>query len=251
MGHGFIDRSSRMDSFVHRRDVRTKMILTLMFIVLVVSTPPQHLMTFVIYGGLLLWITAMSRVSPGHVLRQAALVLPFSILAALGLPFMNHGETVRFLGINLSVPGLWILAGASIKSMLGTIALILLAATTPFNYLLRGLSSLGMPRIFVDLLGLAFRYLHILIDETTRLRRAAAARGYAPKWLPQAVIIGRLVGNLFIRSYERAERVFGAMRLRGYNGQIPASELAPFRISEGLGLIIMTATLLTVRLFTK
>ena len=251
MGHGFIDRSSRLDSHVHRLDPRTKSILAFLFVVLEVSAPPQHLLSFVIYAGLLLWTTALSRVPVGPVLRRAMMVLPFSALVAAGLPFVRGGETIVVGGIHLSVTGLWILAGATIKSMLGVVALILLVATTPFSRLLEGLRQLGLPMMFVDLLALTYRYLHVLIDEATRLRRAAIARGYAPRWLPQAVIVGRLIGNLFIRSYERAERIYGAMRLRGYTGQIPPSTSSPLRRSEGFGLALVLLLLITVRIWIQ
>ena len=248
MEHGLVDHCSQLNSYPHRLDARTKIILTLFLIVLEVSTPPQHFLTFVIYAGLLLWTLALSQVPPGLVVRRAVMVLPFSALTALGLPFVRGGETLVFLGFNLSVPGIWLLIGATIKSMLGAVALILLVATTPFHQLLEGLRRLGMPTIFMDILALTYRYLYILMDEAKRLRRAAIARGYAPKWLPQAIIVGRLIGNLFIRSYERAERVYGAMRLRGYMGQIPSAP-APFPISERFGLAFMILALITVRLW--
>jgi cobalt/nickel transport system permease protein len=251
MGHGFIDRSSRMDSHVHRLDARTKIIIALIFVVLEVSIPPQHLLAFVIYAGLLLWTLALSRIPVGLVLKRALMVLPFSALVALGLPFVRGGEMIVIGGIHLSLTGLWIFVGATIKSMLGAVALILLVSTTPFNRLLDGLRRLGIPTIFVDMIALTYRYLYILIDEATRLRRAAIARGYAPKWLPQAIIVGRLVGNLFVRSYERAERVYGAMHLRGYNGQIPTSACSPLSVHERLVLALMIIILITVRLLVQ
>lgn len=248
MGHGFIDRSSRQDSCVHRLDARTKIIIALLFVVLEVSIPPHHLLSFIIYTGLLLWTAALSRVPLGFVLKRALMVLPFSALVAVGLPFVRGGEMVLVFGIHLSVTGLWILVGTTMKSMLGAVALIMLVATTPFNRLLDGLRRLGIPMIFVDMIALTYRYLHILIEEATRLQRAAIARGYAPQWLPQAIIVGRLVGNLFIRSYERAERVYGAMHLRGYTGQLPTSPSSPFPGHERLVLAVMMIILITVRL---
>ena len=249
MGHGFIDRFSRLDSCVHRLDARTKIIFALLFVVLAVTTPIQHLLTFVIYTGLWFWIAALSRVPLRPLLKRAVMVLPFSALVALGLPFVHGGATITFLGITLSVTGLWVLIGVAIKSMLGAVVLILLVSTTPFNHLLDGLRHLGIPTIFVDMLALTYRYLHVLIEETTRLRRAAIARGYDPKWLSQAVIVGRLIGNLFIRSYERAERIYGAMRLRGYSGQLSLEGSSPYRLSEGLVLVLLILILVIVRFF--
>ncbi len=249
MGHGFIDRFSRMDSCIHRLDARIKIVLTLLLIILAVTTPPQRLLAFVIYAGVLLWTTAFSQLPLQHVLRRAAMVLPFSAFVALGIPFVHGGETVPLFGLRLSVTGLWILMGATVKSMLAATALILLMSTTPFNRILAGFRALGTPKIFVDLLSLSHRYLYLLIEEATRLRRAAIARGYAPKWLPQTLIVGRLVGNLFLRSYERAERVYGAMCLRGYAGYLPTSGFAPVSRRDGMLLVVMMLLLISVRVF--
>ena len=251
MGHGFIDRYSRLDSYAHRWDPRAKIVLVLFFVVVVVTTPPQHLLAFVVYAGMLLWGVALSRVPLRPLVTRTLTVLPFSVLVAVGLPFIRGGATVTVGGLALSVTGLWLFVGTTIKSLLSAAALILLVATTPFHRLLDGFRRLGVPRFFVDLLTLTYRYLFLLIEEGTRLRRAAVARGYDPKWLPQTIIIGRLVGNLFLRSYERAERVYGAMRLRGFNGQLPTPVASPCRLSEILGLVIIMGVLVTVRLWVQ
>ena len=251
MGHGFIDHSCRLDSHVHRFDVRAKIVLAVFFIVLSVTTPPKHLLTFLTYAGVLLWAIALSRVPLGPIAARSATVLPFSVFLAVGLPFIKGGETIQICGLALSLSGLWLFIGATIKSLLSVVALILLVSTTPFNRILNGLRQLGMPTFFIDLLTLTYRYLFLLVEEGTRLRRAAVARGYAPRWLPQTIIIGRLVGNLFLRSYERAERVYGAMRLRGYTGQLPISVSMPFQFPQLLVVIIIMLMLVTVRLFVK
>ena len=251
MEHGFIDKYSGIDSSVHRLDARVKAIVTLSFILTVVTTPPQHLLAFVTYGGLILWIAALSRVPLAFIARRAALVLPFSAFVAIGLPFLGGSETIIVLGVHLSVKGLWILAGAAMKSVLGAAALALLVSTTPFAKLLAALRGLGAPALFMDLLALTYRYIFVLVDEGMRLRRAAVARGYAPRWLPQAAIVGRLVGSLFIRSFERAERVYGAMRLRGYSSRMPTAAAPRLRATDALALIVFAATLAAARIFIR
>jgi cobalt/nickel transport system permease protein len=251
MEHDFLDRYSGLESPVHRLDARTKVLMAVFFVLTVVSTPPNHLLAFVVYAGLLLWVAALGRVPVGFIALRAALVLPFSALVAAGLPFMGGERTVAVLGVHLSVKGLWLLAGAAMKSALGVSALVLLVSTTPLSALLAGVRRLGCPALFVDLLALTYRYLFVLVEEAMRLRRAAAARGYRPRWLPQAIIVGRLVGNLFVRSYERAERVYGAMRLRGYSSRMPAAAPSRFSPADGVVLVALILTLAVVRVFVK
>ncbi|MHB0958644.1 MAG: cobalt ECF transporter T component CbiQ [Pirellulaceae bacterium] len=253
MDQRFSPHLSHLDTPVHRLDPRTKLILVLTFVVLVVSTPPTRVSAFVGYAGLLSWVTALGRIPLALVLRRAAAVLPFSVLVALWLPFFHEGPVVTLWGgaVRLSVPGLWLLSGVVMKSLLGAGAAVLLAATTPFHELAGGLRKLGVPAILVDTLTLTYRYLFVLIEEATRLRRAAAARGYRPRWLGQALLIGRLIGQLFMRSYERAERVYDAMVQRGYRGQMPTAREYAFGLGDVGALLIVLPALIAVRTWLR
>ncbi len=239
------------DTPVHRLDPRTKIILTLVYAVAVVLTPPHHLLAFVIFAGLLSWAIALARVPLSHILWRAAAVLPFSVLAAIWLPFVHGGPLLAIPGgaMELSVSGLWLFAGVAMKSFLGASAAILLASVTPFSDLLSGLRKMGMPAILVDMLTLTYRYLFVLLEEAMRLRRAAGARGYRPSWLGQALLIGRLVGQLFMRSFERAERVYGAMVQRGYRGQMPLAHALHFNKRDVAVLLLLVPLLAAVRAF--
>jgi cobalt/nickel transport system permease protein len=253
VGHGFIDRHSGGASPVHRLDPRAKLLLAAAFVVTVVSTPPPHLPAFAAYAGLVAWACALARVPLHSLLFRALGVLPFSVWAALWMPFLGQGETVSLLGgsVELSVDGLWIFAGVAMKSLLGAATMIWLVATTPFPRLLLGFRKLGAPSIVVDLLALMHRYLFVLIGEAVRLRRAAAARGYRPRWIGQALLIGRLVGRLFVRAFERAERVYAAMVLRGFTGRMPASSPLRFRPVDAVTLCVCVPALVAVRVFLR
>jgi cobalt/nickel transport system permease protein len=251
--HGFLDRYSDLDSPAHRLDARVKIIAVVAFVVTVVSTPSQHLSAFVAYAGAIAWTCALARVPVGYVLLRAMIVLPFSLLAALWLPFVGEGPAVVLLGgrLELSIAGLWICGGVVMKSLLGASAVILLMSMTPFAAFLRAVRSLGAPAVIVDLLALTYRYVFVLVGEAMRLRRAAAARGYRPRWLGGALLIGRLVGRLFVRSYERAERVYGAMILRGFDGRLPAARPARFRVWDAGALAGIVSGIVAVRVFVR
>ncbi|NTU76671.1 MAG: hypothetical protein HGA90_02495, partial [Alphaproteobacteria bacterium] len=173
----------------------------------------------------------------------------FSAFIALGLPFMESEKTVSLLGLALSEQGLWLWFGAVVKSTLGVAALLLLVATTPFPFLQEGFYGLRFPEIFLDLLGLTHRLLFVLTAESTRVRRAAKARGFAPRWLPQARGVGKLIGNIFLRSYRRAERIYAAMRLRGYKRHMPRAKRRPLALAEVFGLILFGFAVVLIRIF--
>ncbi|MDQ7779266.1 MAG: cobalt ECF transporter T component CbiQ [Planctomycetota bacterium] len=239
---------SASESAIHRLDPRTKILGFLVLVIVAVSTSPRHLAAFAAYAGILLWIAALARASVLRWLLRAACVLPFSLIVALWLPFRSDANMVNVLGLfNASVEGLWLLLAVVMKSFIGAAAAVLLMETTSFPYLALGLRRLLVPSIFTDLLGLSYRYLHVLAEEAGRIRQAAALRGYRSRWLPQAVIVGRMIGNLFLRGYGRAERVYRAMILRGYAGTMPVLQPMRLRLADALAFVALSAALVLFR----
>jgi cobalt/nickel transport system permease protein len=143
--------------------------------------------------------------------------LPFVAFALL-LPFVATGPRTEVLGWSVSVDGL---AGAGsflAKATLGVLASLLLAATTEPVHLLRGLERLRLPAQLVQIMGFMVRYLDVVGDELARMRVALTSRGFTPRDPRHWPVIARSAGALFIRSYERGERVHLAMVSRGYDG---------------------------------
>jgi cobalt/nickel transport system permease protein len=101
---------------------------------------------------------------------------------------------------------------------------ILLTATTEITDIFRGLSVLRVPALFTSIAGFMIRYLELIAGELARMRIAMTARGYDPKWISQARPIATAAGALFVRSYERGERIHAAMLARGFTGVMPVSD---------------------------
>jgi cobalt/nickel transport system permease protein len=231
-------------------DVRSRILMALAFIVSIVTTAPQQLLVFLIYAGIISWCIALARLPLAVVFGRALIVLPFSLLVAIGVPFFSGGETVTVFGLALSVTGLWTLIAVILKSFLSVSTLLLLIVVTPINQLSQGLRALGVPALLLDLLNLTYRYLFVMLDEAMTLKQAAIARGYRPKWLPQAIIIGRLAGTLFLRSFYRAENIYAAMQLRGYKHIMPSEDLPEYHWSSVMMVILFIALLLVFRFVT-
>ena len=143
------------------------------------------------------------------------------VLAVL-LPFFATGERIEWLGVSLSLPGL--LAGWNIliKGTLGVLISVTLAATTPLRDLVGGLSRLRVPAMVTVIATLMLRYLEVIAAEARRMRLARISRGHDPRFAWQVGASVRAVGTLFLRSYERGERVHLAMLSRGYTGAMPS-----------------------------
>ena len=107
------------------------------------------------------------------------------------------------------------------KALIGTFSAVLLGATTSFPDVLHALERLKAPRLLVLIAAFMYRYLFTIVDEVQRMRAALAARGYRPRHALQVAALGRVATALFLRTYERGERVHLAMLARGFNERMP------------------------------
>ncbi len=207
-------------SRVHRAPAHAKVLALLLFMLTVVATPREW---FPVFGGYLLVLVAViavSQVPPLYIVKRMVVEVPFVVFAVL-MPFISTGPRTDFLGLTVSEPGLLAAWGLLAKGSLGVIASLTLAATTEPRDLLAGLQRLRVPDQLVQIMGFMMRYLDVVTDEMRRMRIARESRGFTARSVKHWPVIARSAGALFIRSYERGERVHLAMLSRGYNGKLP------------------------------
>ncbi|MET9865439.1 cobalt ECF transporter T component CbiQ, partial [Streptomyces sp. NPDC006386] len=205
---------------VHRLPPHTKLAAVFAFVVVVVSTPREAMWAFGLYAVLLGVVAAVARVPAGFLLRRLLIEVPFVAFAVL-MPFVAEGERVEILGLSLSVNGLWGAWNVLAKGTLGVAASVLLAATTELRELLLGLQRLKLPPLLVQIASFMIRYGDVITDEMRRMRIARESRGFEAKGVRHWGVLAKSAGALFIRSYERGERVHLAMVSRGYAGSMP------------------------------
>lgn len=208
---------------LHRARPQCKIAASLLFVLAVVATPREALWAYGLYALLLLGLARVGRVPLPFLARRLVVEVPFLLFAVL-LPVVGHGERVEVLGLPLAREGLWAAWNILVKGTLGVAATVIVAATTPVPELLRGLERLRLPRAFTTIAGFMVRYADVIADELRRMRVARLSRGYDPRWIWQARAVAATAGALFIRSYERGERVYLAMVSRGYAGSMPVLE---------------------------
>jgi cobalt/nickel transport system permease protein len=183
---------------VHRLPAEVKIVAAFLVVVCVVATPRE---AFGVFGGYLLLLAAVwavARIPPGWIARRALIEAPFVVLAVL-LPITGGSPYVEWFGLTLSEPGLLGAWNILVKGTLGVLTSLTLAATTT----------------------LMLRYVDVIVGEARRMRLARISRGHDPRFLWQAGATARGVGALFVRSYERGERVHLAMLSRGWTGRMP------------------------------
>ncbi|MDQ0684368.1 cobalt/nickel transport system permease protein [Streptomyces achromogenes] len=207
-------------SAVHGLPPHTKLAAVLAFVVVVVSTPREAMWAFGLYALLLAFVTHRARVPAGLLLKRLLIEAPFVAFAVL-MPFVAEGERVDVLGLSLSVDGLWGAWNVLAKGTLGVAASVLLASTTELRELLLGLQRLKLPPLLVQIASFMIRYGDVIADEMRRMRIARESRGFEARGVRHWGVLAKSAGALFIRSYERGERVHLAMISRGYAGSMP------------------------------
>lgn len=207
-------------SRVHRLAPEAKVAAAVLFVFGVAVTPRQAVWAFAVDALVLMAIVGAAHIPPRFVASRLAVIVPF-VAFALFIPFVGSGERVEVLGMSLSRDGLWGAWNVLAKAGLGATTSIVLAATTEVPRMLTGMSRLRVPSALTMIASFMVRYLELLAEELRRTRIAMAARGYAPRWLWQARPVATSAGALFVRSYERGERVHAAMLARGYTGVMP------------------------------
>ncbi len=204
---------------LHRAPAHLKIASLVVFMLVVVSTPVSWLPVFAGYAGVLVVLVALSGVPALYLARRMVIETPVLLFAAL-LPFIAAGPSVEVLGLSLSEPGLVAGGGLVMKATLGVLSSLLLAATTDPRDLLVGLERLRVPAQLVQIMGFMIRYLDVVSDELRRMRTARESRGFTARNPRHWPVIGRSAGALFIRSFERGERVHLAMISRGHEGSL-------------------------------
>jgi cobalt/nickel transport system permease protein len=228
--HAF-ERYKSGASLIHRLDPRVKLAATLLVILSNLLLPDGAWLGFALSWGLILLVTQLTGLGQGYVLRRSLVALPFA-LAASTIIFTLPGNPLLNIPLGpwrltVSDAGLLRFTSIVLRSWLAVQAAIILTATTAFPDLLHAMRHLRIPALLVMIVGFMYRYLFVLGDETQRLLRAREARsastpgrrpGGTLAW--RARVAGNMAGQLFLRGYERSDRVYNAMLARGYQGQM-------------------------------
>ncbi len=219
-GHDLIDHLYLHEhTKVHSLPGHLKLVGALSFIFVVVATPVREYLAFLGYFIILLAIARLAKLRYRTLAKRMLIEIPFVFFAIL-IPFATPGEKIEFLGLALSPEGLWVAFGILAKSTLGVMTSIILSATTQSRELLTSFRKLRVPETLVQIASFMFRYTSVVVDELNRMKVARQSRGFEARGIKDWKILGQSIGALFVRAYERGERVHLAMLARGYEGNL-------------------------------
>ena len=215
-----------------------------------VATPISEWQAFIAFLALVITASLIAKIEITTLLKRAVIEVPF-ILFAILMPFFGTGEKFSVGPLDLYRAGL--LAGASIvaKGTLGVLCAVLLSTTTTARELLRGLECLRLPIVMVQVAAFMLRYINVISDEMQRMKVARESRGFEATGIKHWKILATSAAALFIRSYERGERVHLAMLSRGFDGNLPQSELRRVGVNVWLKALSISIIALLISILTQ
>ena len=279
MHQNIFDQYKAKNSKIHRLSPIVKVVVAVLFIFSNALLPDGAWLSFAISWGVILWLNLLAGLAWHYTLRRSFIVLPFA-LAGISVLFALPGKTLAIwhlgsLELILTDAGLLRFFSILVRSWLSVQIAILLVATTTFPDLIHALEHLRLPKMLVTVVAFLYRYMTVLSDEALRLLRARQSRSALLPLVPprsddfrrptfgklrtkvlttkrggsllwRARTAGNMVGQLFLRSYERSDRIYHAMLSRGYQGHLRT--LNPHSINAHDWLLIISAFFLIVLL---
>jgi len=218
MKHDFMDVYRDRKSFIHCLDPRIKIIAAICCLVFFILAPGRNLAAFAWYAVFVGVLMALSGVPVSFYIKRFASLVPFVALIGISVPFMHAG-----------IGGVRVFLILMCRAMLSIMLLSVLTASTRFSDLLKAGESLGFPKLLITVLSFMYRYIFLIQEETMLMKIAWHSRFFGKNTFKAWKSLAGLIAAMFLRSFEKAERVYLAMCSRGFSGQ--AKTLTRFSIS--------------------
>lgn len=236
---------------LHRLHPLAKITVTAVYLVCVMSfgnATVGRLAPYFFYPVLMI---SLADIPFGMIARRTAIALPFCLLAGLSNLLLDHRTAFVLGGLTVTVGAVSLLS-ILLRTVLCVAAVLVLVAVTPFQSMTAALRRLGVPRLAVMLLEMTYRYIGVLAEEALSMLTAYRLRANGKRW-PELKDFGAFLGQLLLRSADRAERVYHAMQCRLYgaaqNPQNRRGTAQKFTMGDGLFLLVGAGSAVLFRLF--
>ena len=240
-----IDALAAEDSPIHRIHPLCKLLVTVSYIDAVVSFPKYDftgLVVMVLYPILLFQAAGIPVRTCFYKLR---VVLPLVCAVGLVNPFLDHTPWMK-LGNFTVTGGMVSMVTLMLKGVFSLMASFLLIATTPIDALCAALRKLHVPSILTTLLLLTYRYIGVMLEEVTIMTEAYKLRAPGQKGIHISAW-GSFLGQLLLRSMDRAQELYGSMLLRGFRGEFFYAQVPPCKLGGVLYTVLCIGAFLLVR----
>jgi cobalt/nickel transport system permease protein len=243
----YLDTLSYQDTPVHRLDPRVKLITTLLFVVCVLSFDKYELSALIPFVIYLVVLVTLGNLPPAYLLKKVLLAAPFAFFIGVFNPLLDRAVLMNLGPMEIS--GGWVsFASIMIRFFLTVSAALILIASTGFNAVCMAMEKMGVPSSFVVQLLFLYRYIFVLTDEALRMVRARSLRSFGGKGMGFRVF-SYMIGQLLLRTLDRAQRIHLAMRCRGFDGEIRMVRPLKIRARDVAFLMGCSSLFLLMRLY--
>lgn len=245
-----LDVDSQQRSVWHSLVPQVRLLCAVLFVFATALTPNGRWWTWGLYAAGLLGLICCSRITLPVLLKRVAVESTFIGVVLLGALFQTSGTILwRWGMVQITTGGLLVLGSVTTKALLSLIMMNLLVLTTSVPALLKAMVALRVPPLLVAIFASMYRYIGLLSEEFTMMRRAAASRNLTQSARRQRLVLGNMIGSLFLRTYDRGERIHQAMLSRGYGGLPPVAGLPQLCRRDFWAISLLTFWLLLGQLF--
>jgi len=245
---GRLDSLSYGDTIIHRLDPRAKLLATVAFILAVVSFPKYALTGLIPFFFFPIVTVSLANLPVGFLISRLVVVSPLALFIGIFNPLLDRQVLVHME--HFTITGGWVSFGSvMIRFVLTVGAALILIATTSFPGICGALERLKVPRLFVVQLMFLYRFIFVLMEETLRIVRSRSMRSFGKRG-PSLKLFIQIVGVLFLRSVDRAERIYWAMCNRGFDGEIRTLRRLRFT-GRDVAFVVVCVTLFAVLRFTN
>jgi cobalt/nickel transport system permease protein len=244
---GRFDQLAAQDTAVHRLDPRAKVIVTLVYLVCVVSFGRYDILGLLPFLVFPIVLAAEGNLPFGVIARRLLIASPFALVIGVFNPLLDR-TVIAVIGPVALTAGWVSYASIVLRFLLTTAAALTLIGTTGMTGVCLAIERLGAPDVFATQLLFLYRYIFVLAEETMRLARARALRSFGDRGMGVRVY-SQMLGHLLLRTYARAQRVYNAMLCRGFDGRVRVTRRLAFAGSDWAFLLGWSALFIAFRAY--
>lgn len=241
-----LEQLAGQDTCIHRLHPAAKLLVTAVYILCVASMGRYSFFAMAPFAFYPCIVLALAELPFGMVFRRTLVALPFCLFAGVSNLIFDRG-VLFWLGRIPVTGGVLSVCTILLRALLCVAAVLILVAVTPLSALTGQLRRMHLPGVFVSLFEMVYRYIGTLLEEAADMRTAYLLRRGGQKGIPLRDA-GVLIGQLLLRSVDRANRIYSAMKCRGYPGTQAARRPAAFTAADRAFLLLCCGPMLAVRL---
>ena len=240
-----IDELAAQDSPIHRLSPTAKLLTAIAYILVVVSYHKDDLSGLIVMLLYPVLLFQLSDIPISVCFYKLRIVLPLVMAVGLFNPFFDRAPLV-YLGTVPVSGGVISMLTLMLKGVLCLMVSFLMMATTPIDSLCAALRKLHIPGMLVTLLLLTYRYVGVMTEELAVMTDAYHLRAPGQKGIHVSAW-GSFLGQLLLRSMDRAQELYSSMLLRGYHDHFHYAPMKTFDLRDGLFLVGCVAIFLLLR----